>query len=238
MSNKKVALVTGANKGLGLEIARQLGAKGITVVVGARNNTKADEAAKELRSQGCDAHPLKLDVTNADDVAKLPEFFASKFGRLDILVNNAGVNLDGNELSTAETLRNTYETNVIGPFAVTQALLPLLKAGPAGRIVNHSSILGSLAFVGKGEVGSDWMRPGYTSSKAALNMLTIIQASELKGSKVKVNSAHPGWVRTDMGGRNAPLDVTEGAKTAVELATLPEDGPTGAFFHLGKPLPW
>ena len=142
--SSKVALVTGANKGLGLEIARQLGQQGITVVLGARQG-KADEAAAQLRAEGLDAHPVPLDVTSAADVAALPAFFEGKFGRLDILVNNAGVQHDfGQENGevSVDSLRQTYEANVFGPFAITQALLPLLRAAPAGRIVNHSSILG------------------------------------------------------------------------------------------------
>ena len=229
--------MTGANKGLGLEIARQLAQEGITVVLGARDEEKAKTAAETLKGAGLDAHPLKLDVTNAEDIAKLPQFFQERFGQLDILVNNAGANYDKEGDITADTLRRMYETNVIGPFALTKALLPLLKASPAGRIVNQSSMLGSLALMSKGQ-GGDFMTPGYTTSKAALNMLTVVTAQELKDTKIKVNAAHPGWVQTDMGGRNAPLSVEEGAKTAVVLATLDESGPTGAFVHKGKPLPW
>jgi len=135
MNRNKVALITGANKGLGLEIARQLGQKGVTVVLGARDDAKAKAAADELKAEGVDAHWVKLDVTNASDVEALPAFFESKFGRLDILVNNAGVALDFGGL-TRETFRQTYETNVIAPYFIAQALLPLLKASPAGRIVN------------------------------------------------------------------------------------------------------
>ena len=237
MAAKKVALVTGANKGLGLEIVRQLAQQGITVVLGARDEEKAKVAADKLKDEGFDAYPVRLDVTNAEDIAKLPQFFQEHFGQLDILVNNAGANYDVEGDVNADTLRRMYETNVIGPFAITKALLPLLKASPAGRIVNQSSMLGSLALMSKGQ-GGDFMTPGYTTSKAALNMLTVVTAQELKSTNVKVNAAHPGWVQTDMGGKNAPLSVAEGAKTAVALATLDESGPTGAFLHKGKPLPW
>ncbi len=237
MAIKKVALVTGANKGLGLEIAKQLGQQGITVVMAARDEGKAKTAAEELKREGFDAYPVKLDVTNAEDIAKLPQFFQEHFGQLDILINNAGVTYDFDGDITADTLRRTYETNVIGPFAITKALLPLLKASPAGRIVNQSSMLGSLALMSKGQ-GGEFAKPGYTTSKAALNMLTVITARELKDTKVKVNAAHPGWVQTDLGGKNAPLTVQEGAQTAVTLATLDESGPTGAFLHKGRPLPW
>lgn len=236
MAAKKVALVTGANKGLGFEISRQLGEKGFTVIMAARDEAKAEAAAAQLREEGLDAHPVKLDVTKGGDIARLPGLLKEKFGGLDVLVNNAGMSADRDEGTRLENLRKTYETNVFGSFAVTEALLPLIKESPAGRIVNQSSILGSLATVSKG-VG-EWTLPAYTSSKAALNMLTVVMASELKDTKIKVNAAHPGWVKTDMGGQDAPLDVREGAKTAVDLATLPDDGPTGAFMHLGRHLPW
>ncbi len=235
----KVALITGAYKGLGLEIARQLGRENITVVIGARDASKGDAAVATLRSEGLDAHFVPLDVTSEAHIAALPAFFADNFGRLDILVNNAGVNnanVGGGKETTAQILRDVLEANTVAPFAITQSLLPLLLASPAGRIVNHSSILGSITEVGN--MSPDWLGEAYTSSKAALNMLTAVQAKKLAGTKVKVNAAHPGWVKTDMGGDNAPLGVSEGAKTAVTLALLPDDGETGGFFHAGKRLPW
>ena len=233
---QKVALITGANKGLGLEIARQLAQQGVAVVLGARQG-KADAPAAALRAQGLDARAVELDVTNATDIAALPAFFASNFGRLDILVNNAGVQLDTGFDTSPDLLRQTYEANVIGPYAITQALLPLLRQAPAERIVNQSSILGSLATIGAGQGGS-WATPGYTSSKAALNMLTVVLAQHLAETNIKVNAAHPGWVKTDLGGDGAPLDVREGARTAVRLALLPADGPTGGYFHEQESLPW
>jgi NAD(P)-dependent dehydrogenase (short-subunit alcohol dehydrogenase family) len=238
MQKNKVALITGANKGLGFEIARQLGQQGVTVVLGARDNAKAEEAAKKLKAEGVDAHAVKLDVTKEADVAALPAFFESKFGRLDILVNNAGVMLDFGGV-TRDTFRQTYETNVIAPYFITQALLPLLKAGPAGRIVNHSSVMGSMTAIGDpNRIPPEWALPAYCSSKAALNMLTVTTARTLEGTNVKVNSAHPGWVKTDMGSDQAPMEIVDGAKTAVALALLPDDGPTGGFFHMGENLPW
>jgi len=233
---KPVALITGANKGLGLEIARQLGQKGIIVVLGARQG-KAEAPAAELRAEGFDAHAVELDVTNAADIAALPAFFENTFGRLDILVNNAGVQLDNGFDTSPDSLRQTYEANVVGPYAITQALLPLLRQAPAGRIVNQSSILGSLATISAGQGGS-WATPGYTSSKAALNMLTVVLAQHLADTSIKVNAAHPGWVKTDLGGEGAPLGVREGARTAVRLALLPADGPTGGYFHEEESLPW
>jgi NAD(P)-dependent dehydrogenase (short-subunit alcohol dehydrogenase family) len=237
-TSKKVALITGANKGLGLEIARQLGQQGIVVVLGARQG-KAEAPAAALRAEGFDARAVELDVTKAADIAALPLFFQSTFGRLDILINNAGVQLDtGTGFDTSpDALRQTYEANVLGPYAITQALLPLLQQAPAGRIVNQSSILGSLTTIGAGQ-GGDWATPGYTSSKAALNMLTVVLAQHLSNTQLKVNAAHPGWVKTDLGGPGAPLNVSEGARTAVRLALLPADGPTGQFFHNEEALPW
>jgi NAD(P)-dependent dehydrogenase (short-subunit alcohol dehydrogenase family) len=167
----------------------------------------------------------------------LPEYFEKKFGGLDVLINNAGVLLDFPGPVTGAILRSTYETNVIAPFTITQTLLPLLKKSPAGRVVNQSSILGSLEFNASEQAG-DFRGPAYNSSKAALNMITVLAALDLKGTNVKVNAAHPGWVKTDMGGAGAPLEIEDGAKTAVELATLPADGPTGGYFHMGKSLPW
>lgn len=234
--SQKVALITGANKGLGLEIARQLAQQGVAVVLGARQG-KAEEPAATLRGQGLDARAVELDVTNAADIAALPGFLQDAFGRLDILINNAGVQLDTGFETSPDTLRQTYEANVIGPYAITQALLPLLHQAPAGRIVNQSSILGSLATISAGQGGS-WATPGYTSSKAALNMLTVVLAQHLADSPIKVNAAHPGWVKTDLGGAGAPLDVREGARTAVRLALLPADGPTGGYFHNEEQLPW
>ena len=232
----KVALITGANKGLGLEIARQLGKQGITVVLGSRDLGRGETAAQSLKTDGIDAYSVKLEVTNADDIAALPAYLGAQFGRLDILVNNAGV-IAEHEGVTPEVLRQTYEANIIAPFALTQALLPLLKASPAGRIVNQSSALGSLTLNASGDLPLTWMLPGYNSSKAALNMLTVIQAAQMKDTPLKVNAAHPGSVKTDMNSQGE-LTVEEGAKTAVRLALLPDDGPTGGFFHFEDTLPW
>jgi NAD(P)-dependent dehydrogenase (short-subunit alcohol dehydrogenase family) len=237
MTQKTVALITGANKGLGLEVARQLGKLGLVVVVGARDEAKGAGAVAELHKQDIDAHFVKLEVTNAGDVAKLPGYFKEKFGRLDVLVNNAGVA----EWRTddLEAFRRTFETNVFGVVAVTYTLLPLLAASPAGRIVNHSSVLGSMTTLQKSpEMFGNFVLASYTASKAALNGFTVALAHKTRATALKVNSAHPGWVQTDLGGKEAPMNVVEGAKTAVRLATLPSDGPTGQFFHLNDPLPW
>ena len=244
-SEKKVALITGANKGLGLETARQLGHLGIIVVLGARDLQKGEDAAASLRAEGIDARALKLEVTDPQDHAAAARFFTQTFGKLDILVNNAGIMLGGefgkNDTSTTTLadLRKTFETNFFAPIGLTQALLPLLKKSPAGRIVNLSSVLGSLT------MHSDPASPiysakslAYDSSKAALNMFTNHLAHDLRDTKIKVNSAHPGWVKTDLGGDAAPMELVDGAKTSVALATLPPEGPTGAYIHLGQKLPW
>ncbi|MGD1069685.1 MAG: SDR family oxidoreductase [Bryobacteraceae bacterium] len=243
-NTKKVALITGANKGLGFEMARQLGQAGVTVVLGARDVKKGEAAAEKLRNDGLDAQFLKLDVTNAEDRAAASAFLEKKFGRLDILVNNAGISAEGLgagrvRTTPADVIRRTFETNFFAPVELTRVLLPLLEKSDAGRIVNMSSILGSQA------LHADPKSPiynfkslAYDASKAALNSFTIHLAYELKDTKIKVNSAHPGWVKTDMGTDAAPMEIPEGGKTGVELALLGESGPTGGFFHLGAALPW
>ena len=241
---KKVALITGANKGIGLETARQLGKLGITVLVGARDQAKGEAAVAELKKDGVDARAVKLDVDNSSDYAAVAKLIEKDYGRLDILVNNAGVMLDnrkGNETSktSQDVLRKTFNTNFFAVVGLTQALLPLLKKSVGGRIVNLSSILGSNTLhATPGSFIYDAKTFAYDASKAALNSFTIHLAHELKDTKIKVNSAHPGWVKTDMGGEGAQLDVETGAKTSVELATLQDSGPNGAYVHLGKPLPW
>lgn len=232
----KVALITGANKGIGLEIARQLGKQGVTVVLGSRDPQKGQAAVDTLKGEGIDAQTLKLEVTEAADRDAALAFLTDKFGRLDILVNNAGIMLETSEGVTPETLARTYDANVIAPYFLTETLLPLLKAAPSGRVVHQSSILGSLATNASG-LPAAWMLPAYNSSKAALNMLGVIQAANLKDTHVKVNIAHPGSVKTDMN-PGGDLSLEDGAKTAVTLATLPDDGPTGGYFHLGETLPW
>jgi NAD(P)-dependent dehydrogenase (short-subunit alcohol dehydrogenase family) len=241
---KKVALITGANKGLGYEMARQLAQAGVKVVVAARDTAKGEAAVEKLKQDGLDVEFLKLDVTDEEDFPKAAEFLNGKFGKLDILINNAGISADGLagtsvSATTEHSLRTTFETNFFAPIFLTQALLPLLRKSEAGRIVNMSSILGSQTFhATPGSPIYDFKALSYDASKAALNSFTIHLAYELKDTKIKVNSAHPGWVKTDMGTEAAPMELPEGAKTGVALALLDEDGPTGGFFHLGKPLPW
>jgi len=241
----KVALISGANKGLGLETGRQLGKLGYTVLLGSRDALKGEVAARLLREEGIDARVVKLDVVKQSDIDAAVAMIEGEFGKLDVLVNNAGVmhekgwTKNTTSETTMENLRATFETNLFAVFAVTKAMLPLLKASEAGRVVNVSSILGSVSLQAtKGSPTYSTKLFAYNASKAALNVLTISLAHELRGTKVKVNSAHPGWVKTDLGGSAAPMSVVDGAKTEVELATLGEDGPTGGFFHDGKEIPW
>lgn len=240
----KIALITGANKGIGLETARQLGKLGVIILVGSRDLANGEEAASELKKQGVDAQAIKLDVDKEADIAAAAKLIEKKFGRLDILINNAAVMLDaraGNETSTtsAEILHETFATNFFAVVALTQTMLPLLRKSKAGRIVNLSSILASLTLhAQKGSPIYDAKTFAYDTSKTALNSFTIHLAHELRDTKIKVNSAHPGWVKTEMGGDGAVMEILDGAKTSVELATLPEDGPTGGYFHVGEALPW
>jgi NAD(P)-dependent dehydrogenase (short-subunit alcohol dehydrogenase family) len=248
--NGKVAFITGANRGLGLETARELGKQGVIVVLGSRDPKKGEVAAAKLRDEGITAESLAFDVTKSPDHQKAYDYFAKKYGRLDILVNNAGVWKESDTSSPSsvpkpasavspEILRETFDTNFFATVALTQKLLPLIRQAPAGRIVNVSSILGSLT------LQADPASPiysfkvfAYDASKAALNAFTVHLAHELRETNIKVNSAHPGWVKTDMGGPDATMEVSEGGKTSAQLAALPDDGPSGGFFHLGQPVPW
>jgi len=240
---KKIALITGANKGIGLETARQLARQNVTVIIGARDPNKGEQAAKTLRGEGLPAHAIQLDVTDRKSIDQAAATIERDFGRLDILVNNAGIMLEdpNRELGAhgLDAWRQTFETNVFGLIATTQAFLPLLRKSESGRIVNLSSILGSIAYQATpGSPTYGFSRPAYNVSKAAVNAYTVQLAYQLKDTKIKVNAAHPGWVKTEMGGEGATMEITEGAKTSVALATIGDDGPNGAYLHMGKPLPW
>ena len=242
-TSPRIALITGANKGLGFETARQLGKQGITVLIGARDAGRGAQAVATLSKEGITAHAIALEVTDAKSIAAAAAEVTKRFGKLDILINNAGVldyaNDTGPETTSVDTFRRVFEINLFGLVAVTQAFLPLVKKSDAGRIVNLSSILGSI-----GEHSDPnsqifaWRLPAYDSSKAAVNMYTAELALALKGTAIKVNAAHPGWVKTDMGGEQAPMEIIDGVKTSVALATLPAEGPTGGYFHLGVHLRW
>ncbi len=243
-SDKKVALITGANRGIGLETAKQLGEKGVTVVVASRKLSDAEQTAATLKASGIDAYPVKLDVTSAADRTAAAQYIDKTFGKLDVLINNAGVAsshgftpivIDTSE----EELQKIFSTNLFSVVAVTREFLPLLKKSPAGRIVNLSSILGSSTLhADPNSPIYNFKSFAYDASKSALNAFTTHLAWELKDTPIKVNSAHPGWVKTDMGTDAAPMEIPEGAKTSVELALLGADGPSGRFIHMGQELPW
>lgn len=238
----RIALITGANKGIGLEIARQLGRAGISVLLGCRSLERGRQAADALRAEGIDAHAIRLDITDASGVAEAADDILDRSGSLDILVNNAGANDSGDgkpSLASVDAVRRLLETNFLGALTVTQAMLPLLRRAAGGaRIVNLSSSLGSLAM--NGDPASPYYRAqliGYNASKAALNMLTVQLAQELAGSRITVNSACPGFVATDLNGHTGTLTVAEGAAGAVRLA-LTDSGVSGQFLDIRGQVPW
>ena len=235
MANDRIALVTGANRGIGFEICRQLGGQGHTVIVASRDPDKSKAAAAKLRAEGIDAHALQLDVADSASIAAAADAVAKQFSVLDVLVNNAGTFVEEwGTLPSAVTvaqMRETFDTNFFGPLEVLREFIPLMRKSKAGRVVNVSSDMGSLANINNPEsIVYDVMGPAYQASKVAINALTTLFAKEFKDTNFKVNSSSPGWSRTDMGGEEAPLSPVEGADTAVWLATLPDDGPTGGFF--------
>jgi NAD(P)-dependent dehydrogenase (short-subunit alcohol dehydrogenase family) len=240
--NKRIALVTGANKGIGYQTARQLASQGMTVLLGARDEQRGKEAAAKLRAEGLDVQFLHLDVNDKSTHEAARGFIGDKFGRLDILVNNAGIALEATQKPSEvdlQTLRKTFDTNFFGVIAVTQTLLPLIRRSGAGRIVNVSSGLGSLT------LHSDpaWeFYPvkllAYNASKTALNAFTVMLAHELKDTGIKVNSADPGFTATDLNGHRGYKTVEQGALVITQLATLPADGATGSYFDDQGVLPW
>jgi NAD(P)-dependent dehydrogenase (short-subunit alcohol dehydrogenase family) len=232
---RQVAVVTGANRGIGLEICRQLARAGVHVVMTSRDVVKGKAAVRALAQQGLDIEFHQLDVTDAASIRALAADVERKYAAADILINNAGVMLDprGSRLLDLRpaTLQRTLETNLIGPLMLCQALLPAMRRKNYGRVVNLSSGLGQLSEMGSGT-------PAYRISKTALNALTGTLACDLKGENILVNAMSPGWVRTEMGGPSAPRGVDEGADTAVWLALLPDGGPSGGLFRDRKPIPW
>ncbi len=235
----KVSLVTGANKGIGLEIARQLAMLGHATLVGARDATRGQAAARQLQAQGLDATFLPLDVTDQASIGAAAHAVQERFGRLDVLVNNAAVALDDAPPSGLDiaVLRRTYETNVFGVFAVIRAMLPLLYKAEAGRIVNMSSGAGSLTLASSPDWRPEWNTLAYNSSKSAVNSITVHFAVELRSTPIKVNAVNPGYVRTDMS-PHGDRTVEQGATAPVRLATLPSDGPTGGFFDENGVVAW
>ena len=241
-SEKKVALVTGANKGIGFEIARQLAQLEITVLIGARDQDRGISASEQLQSAGLDTHFIHVDVVRATSIEAAIGKIRDEFKRLDILVNNAGIQID-TESGILELdpviFQNTLETNALGPLLMAQATVPIMKVNGFGRIVNLVSTLGSLAEIASPDSPyNSVLSPAYRLSKTLLNGITVLLAKELRGSNILVNSVCPGWVRTDMGGDAAPHTPEQGADTPVWLATLPDDGPTGGFFRERQPIPW
>ncbi len=240
---QKIALVTGATRGIGLETCRQLAQAGVHVLLAGRSLVSAAKAAEGLRAEGLSVDPLALDVTDPTSVAAAAAHVHATFSRLDILVNNAGVLLDAPDRKPSEqslkVWRETFDTNVFAVVEVTQAFLPLLKAAASGRIVNLSSQLGSFGLhTDPASPIYDFKIPAYNASKSVVNAWTVHLAYELKGSTVKVNAVHPGYVMTDMNGGQGELDVAAGTKSSVLMALLDEAGPSGTFTHMGKTLPW
>jgi NAD(P)-dependent dehydrogenase (short-subunit alcohol dehydrogenase family) len=234
-----IAVVTGANRGLGLETCRQLARRGISVILTSRAQDRGETAAAQLRSEGLEVRFRVLDVTDASAVGALGTYLRSEFGRLDILVNNAGVFTDPYDPADPDpasvfnadldTIRRALETNTFGALRLAQVLIPLMNG--RGNVVNVSSGMGQLSDM-------NGCCPGYRLSKTALNAVTRIFADELRHTAIKVNSVCPGWVKTDMGGAGAERSVQEGAAGIVWAACLPADGPSGGFFRDGKPIPW
>lgn len=235
-TDKPVAFITGAYRGLGLESARQLAAQGYRVILGMRDPAKGESALAELRASGADASIVTIDVTDDASVQAAAETITRDFGRLDVLINNAGVFLEMASNASAldgdlDVIMNTINLNALGALRTARAFHPLLKASETARIVNVSSEMGSLA-------GMQGMYPGYRLSKAAMNGVTRMLATELRRDKIKVNSVCPGWVKTEMGGQSAPRELPEGGASIVWAATLGDDGPTGGFFRDGQPIAW
>lgn len=237
MVEKRVAIVTGAYRGLGYETCRQLAQQGYRVILTARNEEKGSLAAEALRSEGLDVSFQPLDVTDREAVKRLAVLIRDDYGRLDVLINNAGIFPDPSPWKSngsvfdadLETVRKGFETNSLGPLLLCQNLIPLMEG--SGRVVNVSSGMGQLSDM-------NGCCPGYRLSKTALNAVTRIFADELKDTDIKINSVCPGWVRTEMGSEEAPLSVEEGVKSIVWAATLPDEGPSGGFFRHGEPIPW
>jgi NAD(P)-dependent dehydrogenase (short-subunit alcohol dehydrogenase family) len=236
----KIALITGANKGIGKEIARGLGQKGYTVLIGSRDEKKGEAAVHEFKKENVQAYAVSLEVTNEASILSVAQWIETKFGVLDVLVNNAGIITDRSKPSEADMalVKKAYETNVFAPMRLIQVFLPLLKKSEGGRIVNVSSGLGSLTLTSDPNGPYDVNVLGYCTSKTALNAVTVHFAKELLGTSIKVNSADPGYCATDLNGHSGPRTAEQGAIAAIRLATLPADGPSGKFFEEQGSVEW
>jgi NAD(P)-dependent dehydrogenase (short-subunit alcohol dehydrogenase family) len=236
-----IALITGANKGIGYEIARGLGAKKIVVLIGARDEARGQAAATKLKSEGADARFVQLDVTDKETITRAARWIEEQFGHLDILVNNAGIGEWGAKPTDVDLakLREVYETNLFGPMSVIQAMLPLLRRSERGRIVNVSSSLGSLTMATDPRSPlSQFVALGYNTSKTALNSMTVQFANELRETPIKVNAVCPGYCATDLNGHSGPRSAAQGAIAPVRYATLDDEGPSGGFFDEDGRVAW
>lgn len=241
-SSNKIVLITGANKGIGFEVARQLGKQKCTVLVAARDAKLGQEAAAKLSKEGIDARPVQLDVTRRETIEAACAQIEKEFGRLDVLINNAGINVPGDGPPSKVDLdaaNRVMQTNFIGALAVAQIMLPLIRKSAAGHIINVSSELGSIT----GHSDPYWkFAPvkyiGYCASKAAMNMLTVQLAYELRDTKIKVNSVNPGYTATDLNNHQGSQTIEEGSVEIIRIALIGDDGPTGQFLEAGGRLPW
>ncbi|MAY89673.1 MAG: short-chain dehydrogenase [Rickettsiales bacterium] len=242
---EKVAFISGANRGIGFETTKKLAETGVKVIMGSRDLEKGRKANDDLSSLGIDVDLLQYDAQDLEAPQKVYQYINEKYKKLDILINNAGVLLTGNLFVTNSSsvsdkdVKDTFQINLFSVISLTQKLLPLIKKSKAGRIVNVSTILSSLTLHSqKDSPIAPAKEFAYNASKTALNAYTIHLASELKDTKIKVNSGHPGWVKTELGGPNAPMEVKDSYKTSMRLASLDEDGPTGGLFHENDIIPW
>lgn len=242
---EKIAFITGANRGIGFETSKKLAESGIKVILGSRDLNKGEEAQKKLSSLDIDADLVQYDAFDDEAPQKVYDFISGKYRKLDILINNAGVLLTGNlfvknsSTISEKDLKDTFQTNFFSVISLTQKLLPLIKKSSAGRIVNVSTILSSLTLhSAKDSPITPAKELAYNASKTALNAFTVHLANELKDTNIKVNSGHPGWVKTELGGPNAPVEVEDSYKTSLKLATLDDDGPSGQLFDENDTLPW
>tara|TARA_B100000035_G_C21022874_1_gene564792 strand:- start:335 stop:1066 length:732 start_codon:yes stop_codon:yes gene_type:complete len=242
---EKVAFISGANRGIGFETAKKLAEQGIKVILGSRDLNKGEIAQKELAALGSEVDLVQYDAKDMDAPQHVYQYISEKYHKLDILINNAGVLLTGNlfvtnsSTVTDDDVKETFQVNLFSVISLTQALLPLIKNSDAGRIVNVSTILSSLTLhSAKDSPIQPAKEFAYNASKTALNAYTVHLASELKDTNIKVNSGHPGWVKTELGGPNAPMEVKDSYETSLYLATLDDDGPSGGLFHKKDSLPW